>query len=131
MPPAFVLRRGERDVQERSPLRALRFANQRHLRFVRQSIALSGVTRNARANDIFPRRHAAAITRNNVIEIQIIPIERDAAVLAGVLVALENIVAGKLYFLLWKPIEYQQYNHTWDTDFERDGCNHLVIGRIR
>ena len=77
----------------------------RHVRFMRQSIALARVTRNAGANHVFPSRQAAAIARHHVIEIQIAAIENMAAILAGVFVALENVVPGKLHFLLRQPIE--------------------------
>ena len=43
--PALVLLRREGDVHERPPLRTLRFANQRHMRFMRQPISLSRITR--------------------------------------------------------------------------------------
>src|SRR5439155_9586720 len=97
VPPTLVLRGGERDVQERPPLRPLRFANQTHLRFLRQTIAFARVTRNARANHVFPSRRSAAVARHYVIEIQIVTVESLAAILAHVLVPLENIVAGKLH----------------------------------
>src|SRR4051812_45836419 len=71
MSPALVLRRGERDVQERPPLRPLRFSNESHLRFVGKAIAFARVARNARANHVFPRRRSAAIARHHMIQIQI------------------------------------------------------------
>src|SRR5438876_8710257 len=100
-----MLRRGERDVQERPPLRPLRFANQTHLRFLRQTIAFARVTRNARANHVFPSRRSAAVARHYVIEIQIVTIEGLAAILTHVLVPLENVVAGKFSLLFLEPID--------------------------
>ena len=130
MPPAFVLRRGEGDVQEWPPLRPLRFADQYHLNFLRAAIAFARVTRNARANHVFPRRRSAAIARHHVIEIQIVAIKSHAAVLAGILVALENIVARKLHFLLRKPIEKEEHDHARHADLPRDRLDELVIRRV-
>src|SRR5438477_13142307 len=129
MAPALVLWSGERHVQERPPFRTLRFTDQRHLRFLRESIAFARVTRNARANDIFPSRISTAVAWNDVIEIQIVSIESDAAVLARVLVALENIVAGKFNFLLRQSIEKEQHNHARHPDFPLNSLEELVIGR--
>jgi hypothetical protein len=66
-----------------------------------------------------------------VIQVKITPIEEFAAVLASVLVSLKHIVSGEFYFLLWKPIEHQQHDHPRDPDFERDGCDRFMIGRVR
>src|SRR5436305_9005489 len=98
MPPALVLRRGEGHVQEWPPFWPLRFPNQRHLSFVSEAIAFAGVTRNARADHVFPGRRPTAITRHYVIQIQIVAVERHSTVLAGVLVPLENVVTGKFHF---------------------------------
>jgi len=125
-----VLGRGECDVQERPPFRPLRFPNQRHLRLLREAVTFAGVTRNARANHIFPSRGPAAIPRYHMIKIQIVAIERVPAVLAGVLVALENIVPGKLHFLFRQPIEKEQHDHARHPDLPRNRLNQLVIGRV-
>ena len=128
--PEVVLRSGKRNLDKRPPFWPLRFANQAHVRFARKSVAFARVARDARAHHVFPSRRSSPIARHDVIQIEFASIENLTAVLAGVLVALEDIVARKLYFLLWKPIEHQQHNHPWDTDFERDGCNHLVLRRV-
>ena len=125
-----MLRRGEGNVQKRPPLRPLRFANQRHLRFLREAVAFAGVTRNARANDVFPGRRSTAIPRHHVIKIQIIAIEPVPTVLAGVLIPLENIVAGKLHFLLRKPIEKEEHDHARHSDLPRNRLDELMIRRV-
>ncbi|MEY2540017.1 MAG: hypothetical protein QOG67_3757 [Verrucomicrobiota bacterium] len=43
-----------------------------------------------------------------MIKIQLIPIENMAAILARILVALENIVPSELHFLLRQPVKQQQ-----------------------
>src|SRR5437867_13252743 len=90
----------------------LRFANDTHLRFLRQTIAFARVTRNARANHVFPSRRSAAVARHYVIEIQFVTVESLAAILAHVLVPLENVVAGKIHFLFSQPIEKKQQAQT-------------------
>ena len=127
--PDVVLRRGKSDLDKWPPLWPLRFANQAHMRFTREPIALARVTRDARANHVFPCRRSSAVARHYVIEVEFAPIENFAAVLAGVLVALENVVARKLHFLLRETIEKEQHNHARDSDLPRDGRDHFVFWR--
>src|SRR4051812_21483112 len=75
------MRAGEGNVDERAPFRALGLAQKLHAGFVRQAITLAAVARNARAHDVFPRRLAAPIPREDVIEIQIAPVEDFSAIL--------------------------------------------------
>ncbi len=129
--PKIVLRRGKGNLDERPPFWPFGFADQAHVRFARKPIAFACIAGDARTNHVFPRCSPSPIARHDVIEIKFASIEDLTAVLAGVFVALEDIVTRKLYLLLWKPIEHQQHNHPWDTDFERDGCNYLVLRRVR
>ena len=124
-----MLRRRKCNVHERTPLRSLRLSNQTHVRFLRQPVAFACVTLNARANHIFPCRRSASIARHDMIEIQLISLENMAAILARVLVALENVVTGKLHFLLRETIKKEQHNHARDSDLPRNGCNHFVFWR--
>lgn len=124
--PAFVLRRGERDVHERTPLGPFRPADQRHLRFLRKPVPLARVTRDTGTDHVFPRGRPSAIARDNVIEVQIVSIEIMSAVLAGVLVAFENVMPGKFHFLFREPIEKEEDDHPRDPDFERNGRDQLV-----
>ena len=86
------------------------------MRLVREPISLPRVTRDTGANDIFPRGQPAFITRQDVIEVQIRPIKNIAAILAGVLVPLEDVVPGELHLLFRQPIEKQQHNHARHPD---------------
>ena len=88
------------------------------MRFARQSITLARIAGDARANHVFPRGHTSAVTRHDVIQIKVAPVENLTAILARVLVALEHIVARELYLLFWKPIEHQQHDHPRNTDLE-------------
>src|SRR5580765_2676313 len=124
--PEVVLRRGKSDLDKWTPLWPFWFANKAHMRFPGKPIALARIAGNARANHVFPTRVPAAISRNHVIKIQIAAVKDTPAILAGALVALEHVVARKLHFLLGKPIEKKQDNHTRHADSPRDGCDHFV-----
>ena len=65
-----------------------------------------------------------------MIQIELAAIENLAAVLAGVLVALEHVVARKFHFLLWEPIENKKHNHTWNADLKRNRRDDFVGGRV-
>ena len=65
-----------------------------------------------------------------MIEIEVAAFKHLAAVLAGVLVALEHVVSRKLHFLFRQPIKNQQYNHTRDANLEGNRRDHFVIRRV-
>jgi hypothetical protein len=117
-------------MDEGPPLRPLRFANQAHMRFAREPITLARVAADARANHVLPRGRPSPVARYDVIQIEFATIENLAAVLAGVLVALEHVVPGKFHFLLWKPIENQKHNHPRDTNLERNRRYDFVIRSV-
>jgi len=123
MLPAVVVLEPEVDLDEGTPLGPLRLADEMHPRFVRRPVGFARITRDAGADNIFPRRRATPIARNDVVEIQIFAIKLAAAELAGVLVALENVVPGELHFLLWQAIEQHQQDHSWNADPERNRMN--------
>ena len=129
--PEIVLRSGRGDLDKRPPLRPLRFADQAHVRFARKLVTFARIAGDAGANHVLPSGRPTAIARHDVIEIEVTAVENRTAVLAGILIALKNIVASELHFLLRKPIENQQHNHTRDTDLERNRRDHLMVGRVR
>ena len=63
-----------------------------------------------------------------MIQIQIASIKDMPAILAGVVVALENVVPGELHFLLRQPIKKQKHNNARHADLPRDRRDHLVFG---
>ena len=121
MLPAIVLVETHVDLHKWSPFRPLRFADQMDAGFLRSAIRFLRITLDAGANDVFPSRRAAAIARDDVVEVQVFAIENDAAILAGVAVALENVVTGELHFLFRKAIKHQKQNDARHADLERDG----------
>ncbi len=128
--PDVVLRGRKSNLNERPPLWSLRFADQAHVRFARKPVAFSRIAGDARANHVLPCSITTAITRHDVVEIELAAVEKLAAVLAGVLVALEHVVPGKFHFLLRKPIEHQKHNHPWNTNLKRNRRDYFVLWRV-
>ncbi len=118
-------------MHERPPLGSLRFANQAHMRFAREPVAFARITINARTNHVLPGGCPAPITRHHMIQVEFAAIENVSAVLAGVLVALKNIVPCKFYILLRKPIKNEKHDHPRDPNLERNRGDHLVVRRGR
>src|SRR5579884_2288169 len=96
MPPAIVVPAAEGEVDEWTPFRAHRFADEVHTGFVREPVAFARIARDARADDVFPRGRAAFVAWHDVVEVEFFAVENFAAVLAGVFVALKNIVPREL-----------------------------------
>ena len=117
----------EVDLDERAPFGPFRLPDQMHARFLRRAVRLARVARDAGANNVFPRRQPTTILRNDMVEIEILPFENAAAVLAGVSIALENVVPGKFDFLLGQTIEHQKQDHTRQANLERNGVNHFGV----
>jgi hypothetical protein len=129
--PEIVLWRGKRDLHKRAPFGPLWLADQAHVHLSRKPIALLGITGDARAHHVFPSGCPSAVARHHVIEIQVAPIKYLAAVLAGILVAFENVVPGKLNLLFRKPIENQEYDNAWNANLERNRSDYFMVGRAR
>ena len=100
MLPAIVLMQTEIDLHEWPPLRPLGLADKVQAGFLRGSVGLQGIALNTGANNILPTGWTASVTRDYMVQIQILALASFAAVLAGVLVTLEDVVACKLDFLL-------------------------------
>ena len=128
--PTVVLVEAEIDLHEWTPLGSLRLLYQMHSRFLRCAIGFASVARDAGANDVFPCRRPAMIARNDVIEIQIFAIKFFPAVLAGVAVALENVVSRELHFLFRHTIISEQQDDARQADAEGDGFDGLWVGRL-
>ena len=76
----------------------------------------------------------AAIAGNDVVEIQILAVKSLAAVLAHVVVALENIVPGELDLFFGQAVEHDQQDDAGHADFEGDGADafrmRLLLGKV-
>ena len=130
MLPTLVPVQREIDLHERPPFGALRFADEVQAGLERRVVGLARVAGDARADDVFPRRWAAAVARDDVVEVQILSLENLAAILAGVLVALENVVPRELHFLLRHPVIHEEQNDLRHADAERDRVDGFVVRRI-
>jgi hypothetical protein len=97
----------EADVYERSPFGVLWLADKLKTGLMGESVALPCITRNARTDDVFPGRLTSAISWKDMIKVQVVSLKCLATVLAGIPVALEDIVPGKLDLFLWQPLEKQ------------------------
>ena len=123
--PTVVRYHAERDIHKWPPLRPLRFSNQMHARLNRCAVGLARVAPDAGADNVFPGRGAAVVAWDDVVEIEIAAVEVLAAILAGVAVALEDVMPGEFDFLVREPIEEQQQNHPRDANVKGDGPDHV------
>ena len=134
MLPTVVLIQAEADLDERTPLGPLGLADEVQAGLQRRAVGLARVAFDAGAHDVLPRGRAATVARKHVIQIQIPPVKDAPAILAGVLVALKNVVARELDFLFGQPVKGEQQNHLGDADFEGDGADafrmRLLLGNV-
>jgi hypothetical protein len=131
MLPTVVAVQAEVDLEKRTPFGALRSANEVESGFLRSAVRFAGVTHYARANDIFPSRRAAPVSRNNVIQIEIFTVENLTAILAFILVSFENVMPGKFHFLLWETIKDDQQNNPRHADLKGNGMNAFRMRLLR
>ena len=128
MLPRVVLAAIEFELEERTPLGPLRLLDQPHPCLLRQAVCFAAIAGNARTNDILPGCLAPTVARQHVVEIEFLAIQNLGAVLAGVLVALKEVVAGELDLLFEHPVKEKENDHARHADFKCDGVNHLRLG---
>src|SRR5262245_13324569 len=132
--PRVVVAHSQVYLDEWAPLRALGLANQVQAGFLRGAIGLPGITLDAGTNDILPSGWAAAVARDDVVEVQITAIKDFATILAGVVIAFENVVARKFYLLLRHAIEKAEQNDARHADTERNRVDtlrvRLLVGEV-
>ena len=113
-----------------TPARTFGLFEQGHVDFMRKAVAFAGVARNAGTNDIFPCCLPAALTRKNVVEIEVLAVQSFGAVLAGVVVPLVNVLPGEFDFLTGQTVELAKDNDGGNPDHEAHGLDHFG-GRFR
>lgn len=59
-----------------------------------------------------------------MVDVEVRPVEMDAAILTGVFVALEDIVPREFDFFFWKPVKKAKNDDPGNPDFQRDGLEH-------
>ena len=132
--PGIVVAHAQVYLHEGAPLGTFRFADQVQAGFLRGAVGFPGVTLDAGANDVFPRGRAAAVARDDVIEIQVAAIKDFRAILTGIVIALEDVVARELHLFFRHAIEEAKQDDARDADAEGNGVDafrmRLVIGEI-
>jgi hypothetical protein len=81
-----------------------------------ETVSLAGIARNAGTDDVFPGGLSAAVPGQDMIEIEIGPVKVNAAILAGVLIALKDVVSGELDFFFGKSVKKTQNDDSRDPD---------------
>jgi len=130
MLPTVVPVQAEVDLHKRTPFRALGLADEVHAGFLRLAVGFLRIAFDAGTNNVFPCRRPAAVARNDVVQVQILPVKHAPAILAGVLVPLKNVVARELYFLLWQPVVNKQQNDSRHADAEGNGADGFLLRRV-
>src|SRR6516225_4090571 len=126
--PTIVLVQAEIDLNEWPPLRTLGFANKVQPGLLRRAVGFESITFDAGADDILPTRRSPTVTRNYMVEVQVFAVACFAAVLAGILIALENVVSREFDLFLREMIIDQQQDDPWQPQSERDGANRFRMG---
>lgn len=127
MLPAFVMPMRKADVDEGPPLRTLGLANELHAGLVRQAVALAGVAGDARAHDVFPSRLPAPVARQDMVEVEIAAVEDPVAILAGVRIAFEDVVAREFDLLLGEALEKEKNDDPGNAHLQADRPGHLGL----
>ena len=128
--PRIVARFAELEMQHRAPLRTLRLLQQMHPGLVRQTVPLPGIARDAGADHIFPSGLSSTVSWEDMVDIEMAPVKVNAAVLAGILIALKDIVPREFDLFLWQAVKEAKDNDPGDTDAQRNRLEHsgLRIG---
>src|SRR5580698_959319 len=88
-------------------------ARQLHSTFFRRAAALAVVARMAAGYQVFPGSLSGARARNHVIERQLARGHGAMAILAGITVAHQNVLARKGPRLMRNAAVFEQPNHGW------------------
>jgi len=127
MPPTVVPVQGEVDLHEGTPFRALWFAHEIHAGLGGRAVGFVRVATDAGTDDVFPGRGAAAVARDDVVEVQIFPVKHLATKLAGVFIAFKNVVPRELHFFFRHPVVHEQQDDAGDADAEGDPVNGIFV----
>ena len=127
--PTVMPRQAEVDLHEGTPLRPLGFADEVQSGLLRRAVGLARVALDAGADNVFPRGRPAAVARDDMVQVQILAVKNFTAVLAGVFVALKNIVPREFDLLLGQPVIHEQQDDARHADAERDGMDKFIVRR--
>ena len=96
---------------ERLPRRPDRLLAQAHPRLLRRPVGLPLVAGHARQHAVLPARHTTLRTRHDVVQRQFLAARLGTAVLAGVVVPLENVPAAEGHMGHRQPVVAGQGDH--------------------
>lgn len=132
--PVVVATGAEIELHERTPLGLRRLAEELHARLGRSAVRLARIALDTGADDVLPRRRATPVARDDVVEIQVAPVHLLVAVLAGIVIALEDVMPGEFDFLLRQAIKHEEHDHLRHTDAKGDGGDafrvRLLLGKV-
>ncbi len=114
--PAFMGPHPEGHLHKGTPLGAFGCADEVHAALSRSMVALASVAADAAANNVLPVGGAATVLGHYMVQIQFATIKGFPAVLAGILVALVNVVSGELDLLARHTIVDHQQDDTRYSD---------------
>lgn len=124
--PAFVGAGVFAEPEHRPPARGGGLAQRVHVDLVGQLVRLAGVATDAGGDDVFPCGPAAFVAGQDVVEIEIGLAEDLGAVLAGVLVAQEDIAAGEADLHARKFFVKSQHDDLRHPQGDADGVDHFL-----
>ena len=125
MLPRFVACLVELEMEHGPPFRTLRFVEQLQPGLRGSAVALAAVARHAGTDNVFPGGFAATVARDDVVEIEVLAVELMPAILAGVVIAFEDVVPRKFHFLLRHPIEKEKENDLGHANGEGDRADNI------
>ena len=83
-----------------------------HACLLRHLVCLARIAGDAGADDIVPSVGASYVSGNDMIDVEVPRVLAFSAVLAGKIIAPEDVLAGKLDLSLRQPIEVREDNDT-------------------
>ena len=119
----------EANLDKWTPLGPLGLADEMQAGFLGRVIGLLRIAFDAGADNVFPRGRPAAVAGDHVVEVQILAVENNTAILAGVFVPFEDIVPCKFDFLLGQAVIDQKQNDPRNPDSKRNGLDGFVMRR--
>lgn len=109
------------DVAASVKIERARLAGGLHIGFVRKLIALAAIAGMAAGDEILPRGETATRARDHMVEREFARRQRGAAILAGVAIAQENILARQCSGLVRYPAVFKKADHRRHA--QREACS--------
>ena len=101
-----------------APAGTLWLLEQLHVGFVGQTVPFPCVAGDAGADHVFPRSLAATLPGHHMVEVKFLSVEAASAILAGVVVALVDVLPREFYLFARQAVEGTKDNDRGDSDLE-------------